>query len=54
LTSAVARRKVVLIVVDGLGRAVFERAVAEGRAPTIARCSSAGRCTRRAPRRSRR
>jgi predicted AlkP superfamily pyrophosphatase or phosphodiesterase len=42
LTSAVARRKVVLIVVDGLGRAVFERAVAEGRAPTIAQLLERG------------
>ncbi|CAA9557215.1 MAG: hypothetical protein AVDCRST_MAG79-3172 [uncultured Thermoleophilia bacterium] len=35
-------RKVVLIVVDGLGRAVLERALAEGHAPTIARLVDRG------------
>lgn len=37
-----ARKKVVLIVVDGLGRTVFERALAEGLAPTIARIVDRG------------
>ncbi len=30
------RRKLVLVVIDGLGRPLFDRALAEGRAPTIA------------------
>ena len=35
-------KRVVLIVVDGLGRKLFERALAEGRAPTLARLVERG------------